>query len=55
MNAFKIVIAIQLLAFASAFEIQDSWADIRSNIDTSFSCEGRSYGYYADYANQCQL
>ena len=24
-------------------------------LDTSFSCEGRPYGYYADTANGCQV
>ncbi|KAL1513988.1 hypothetical protein ABEB36_003319 [Hypothenemus hampei] len=28
---------------------------IRNDISDSFSCEGRSYGYYADVENDCQL
>ncbi|KAF5304764.1 hypothetical protein FQA39_LY09541 [Lamprigera yunnana] len=28
---------------------------IRSEITDSFSCEGRSYGYYADTENDCQI
>lgn len=28
---------------------------IRTDITDSFSCEGRSYGYYADVENDCQL
>ncbi|KAF5304843.1 hypothetical protein FQR65_LT07860 [Abscondita terminalis] len=28
---------------------------IRSEISDSFSCEGRSYGYYADTDNDCQI
>ena len=28
---------------------------IRENIVDEFTCEGRSYGYYADVANDCQL
>ncbi|XP_017778211.1 PREDICTED: uncharacterized protein LOC108563907 [Nicrophorus vespilloides] len=28
---------------------------IRADIDDSFSCEGREYGYYADVENECQL
>ena len=28
---------------------------IRENIVDEFTCDGRSYGYYADVANDCQL
>ncbi|XP_023332376.1 uncharacterized protein LOC111704380 [Eurytemora carolleeae] len=28
---------------------------IRNNIVDEFTCEGRTYGYYADVANECQI
>jgi len=28
---------------------------IRNNIVDEFTCEGRTYGYYADVANDCQI
>ena len=28
---------------------------IRENIVDEFTCDGRSYGYYADVANDCQV
>lgn len=28
---------------------------IRSDITDNFSCSGRSYGYYADIENDCQI
>jgi len=39
----------------SSFELPADWANIRSNIDTSFSCVGRAFGYYSDIHNDCQL
>lgn len=55
MLSLKLLFLIHLLVFASGFEVQPDWTTLRSNIDTSFSCEGKSYGYYADVANECQL
>ncbi|XP_014271833.1 uncharacterized protein [Halyomorpha halys] len=37
------------------FSLPDNATAIRENIDTSFSCQSRSYGYYADLDNDCQL
>jgi len=28
---------------------------LESGLDTSFTCEGRDYNYYADVANNCQI
>ena len=28
--------------------------NFRQNLVDEFTCEGRSYGYYADVANECQ-
>jgi len=55
-----LLLFIALIAVSNAeedhsFELPSEWYNIRSNIDTSFSCVGRAYGYYADVANDCQV
>ncbi|KAK9511986.1 hypothetical protein O3M35_000535 [Rhynocoris fuscipes] len=37
------------------FTLPDNATSIRENIDTTFTCTDRSYGYYADTENDCQL
>ncbi|XP_073981145.1 uncharacterized protein [Rhodnius prolixus] len=37
------------------FTLPDNATSIRENIDTTFRCTDRSYGYYADTENDCQL
>ncbi|XP_014254689.1 uncharacterized protein LOC106669620 [Cimex lectularius] len=37
------------------FTLPDNATSIRENIDTSFSCNSKPYGYYADPENDCQL
>ena len=41
-----------LVSFKSPFS---SIVSIRENIVDEFTCDGRSYGYYADVANDCQV
>jgi len=55
--------AIIFIAFATAmprvrrtaYEFADGIDFILGNYQTTFSCEGLRYGYYADVDNQCQI
>lgn len=38
-----------------AYRFSDGIDTVVPNIQESFSCEGRDYGYYADVANNCQI
>ncbi|KAF6204081.1 hypothetical protein GE061_002421 [Apolygus lucorum] len=37
------------------FTLPDNATTIRENIDTTFTCDARPYGYYADPENDCQI
>ncbi|BES97600.1 Cuticular protein [Nesidiocoris tenuis] len=37
------------------FTLPDNATTIRENIDTTFTCDTRNYGYYADPENDCQI
>lgn len=36
-------------------ELPDGFEDILGTYDNSFTCDGKSFGYYADIANQCKV
>ena len=38
-----------------AYEFAAGYQDIIGEPNRSFSCEGRSYGYYADADNDCKI
>jgi len=40
---------------AQLLTLPSNATSIRANIEDSFSCEGREYGYYADVENDCQI
>lgn len=51
-----LVSCIALSSGFSAFQLSDGVEGILSSpLDTEFSCADRSYGYYADVANGCQI
>lgn len=39
----------------AAYDLPDGAELIVGSITTSFSCDNRIYGYYADVANRCQI
>ncbi|KAG7156551.1 U-scoloptoxin(01)-Cw1a-like [Homarus americanus] len=52
-----LVMALATLTLAKfAWELPiDYELSLSSPLDTSFTCEGRSYGYYADVDNNCEI
>ena len=54
--AFLLVLFVAICSARMAYELPDG-ADtiLESGLQTSFSCDGRPYGYYADVANGCQV
>ena len=63
----SVVVSVSVLCFVAFIRAQDSPTNqaylfaadaetlLYSNLVTSFSCQGRDYGYYADVPNNCQV
>lgn len=39
----------------STLSLPSNATSIRADISDNFSCKGKSYGYYADVENECQV
>lgn len=53
---FLVPLLCQLAHARMRYELSDGYDFILSApLDTSFSCEGLPYGYYADEANNCEI
>jgi len=38
-----------------AHQLPDGYEEILGTYDNSFTCDGKTFGYYADMANQCKV
>ncbi|KAL7637571.1 UNVERIFIED_CONTAM: hypothetical protein RMT77_012299 [Armadillidium vulgare] len=54
--AFLALSLVTLAYCRMPYQLSDGYEYVlRSQLDTSFSCEGLPYGYYADEANNCEV
>jgi len=55
----KLIICLCLISVVSsarmAFKLAAGIENFITNIDKSFTCDGKNYGYYADVQNECKL